>query len=48
MVPLLDKAMEVIPPELYKNTPIHLKATAGLRMVEREKADAILAAVCLA
>ncbi|CAJ0957151.1 unnamed protein product, partial [Mesorhabditis belari] len=39
---LLDKAHEEIPPELWEKTPIALKATAGLRLLPKGQADAIL------
>lgn len=43
--PLLEKAKQFIPEEAWPATPIALKATAGLRLLPKEKADAILAAV---
>lgn len=45
--PLLEKAKHFIPQESWATTPIALKATAGLRLLPKEKADAILAAVSL-
>ena len=35
----------MIPPSRYVSTPINLKATAGLRLLERYQADALLKAV---
>lgn len=43
--PLLALAMEKVPEKLRGCTPIAVKATAGLRKVGKEKADAILAQV---
>jgi len=34
--------MEVIPPKEYKNTPLAMKATAGLRLLPGDKADGLL------
>lgn len=42
---LLNHAKEFIPQELWAETPVSLKATAGLRLLPKDKADAILAAV---
>ncbi|XP_076316787.1 LOW QUALITY PROTEIN: ectonucleoside triphosphate diphosphohydrolase 5-like [Tachypleus tridentatus] len=42
IVPLLEKAKTVIPPELWSSTPLSLKATAGLRFLPTHTADAIL------
>jgi len=42
---LLQKAREFIPREAWATTPIALKATAGLRLLPKEKADGILEAV---
>lgn len=43
--PLLDKALEIIPPSLQHCTPIQLKATAGLRLLGPEQSGAIIRAV---
>jgi guanosine-diphosphatase len=43
--PLMDVALASVPKERHTSTPISLKATAGLRMLGTEKADAILEAV---
>lgn len=45
LIPLLQRAKEFIPEEAWSSTPIALKATAGLRLLAKEKADAILSAV---
>lgn len=45
LIPLLDQAKQFIPQDAWSSTPISLKATAGLRLLPKEKADAILAAV---
>jgi ectonucleoside triphosphate diphosphohydrolase 5/6 len=42
---LLEKAKAFIPKEEWSSTPISLKATAGLRLLPKEKADGILEAV---
>lgn len=42
---LLDKALEIVPESMYTHTPLALKATAGLRLLPDEQADAILAEV---
>uniref|UniRef100_A0A0N4ZCC8 Nucleoside phosphatase GDA1/CD39 n=1 Tax=Parastrongyloides trichosuri TaxID=131310 RepID=A0A0N4ZCC8_PARTI len=39
---LIDKAKDTIPKHLWKNTPITLKATAGLRLLKNNKANDIL------
>lgn len=39
---LLDKAKEIIPEESWPHTPLALKATAGLRLLPEEEAEAIL------
>ncbi|XP_049681044.1 nucleoside diphosphate phosphatase ENTPD5 isoform X2 [Accipiter gentilis] len=39
---LLDVAIEAVPPHLWKKTPVVLKATAGLRLLSEEKAQALL------
>jgi ectonucleoside triphosphate diphosphohydrolase 5/6 len=43
---LLAKAKMFIPQEKWATTPISLKATAGLRLLPKSKADAILEEVC--
>ncbi len=47
LVPLLDTAKQVIPARLWNETPIALKATAGLRLLPGDKSKAILSEVCL-
>lgn len=42
---LLGRAKAFIPQDKWASTPIALKATAGLRLLPKEKADAILEAV---
>ena len=42
---LLELALDHIPTTKYKSTPIALKATAGLRLLPMEKAQALLDAV---
>jgi guanosine-diphosphatase len=42
---LLDEAMRAVPEKLRGCSPVAVKATAGLRMVGEDAADAILAAV---
>ena len=42
---LLAVAKKFIPESEWKSTPISLKATAGLRLLPKEKAEAILKAV---
>ncbi|KAI8617682.1 nucleoside phosphatase GDA1/CD39 [Chytriomyces sp. MP71] len=42
---LMDKAKEKIPKDLWKCTPVAVKATAGLRLIGMDKAEAILKAV---
>lgn len=44
---LLDMAIDAVPPYLWKNTPVVLKATAGLRLLSEEKAQALLLEVIL-
>ncbi|XP_074005680.1 nucleoside diphosphate phosphatase ENTPD5 [Numenius arquata] len=39
---LLDVAIDAVPPHLWKKTPVVLKATAGLRLLSEEKAQALL------
>ncbi|KAH8733745.1 nucleoside phosphatase family-domain-containing protein [Ilyonectria robusta] len=43
--PLLKVAMDTVPEKLKRCTPVAVKATAGLRMIGPELADAILAEV---
>ncbi|NXO72074.1 ENTP5 diphosphohydrolase, partial [Phainopepla nitens] len=42
---LLDMAIDAVPPHLWKKTPVVLKATAGLRLLSEEKAQALLSEV---
>jgi len=42
---LLDEAMKVVPVQLMACSPIAVKATAGLRLLGKEKSDKILEAV---
>ncbi|NXN13655.1 ENTP5 diphosphohydrolase, partial [Indicator maculatus] len=39
---LLAIAVDAVPPSLWKKTPVVLKATAGLRLLSEEKAQALL------
>ena len=39
---LLDKAKQVVPQTQWHQTPLVLKATAGLRLLPAEKADLIM------
>ncbi|PIK50990.1 putative ectonucleoside triphosphate diphosphohydrolase 5 isoform X1 [Apostichopus japonicus] len=43
--PLLDAALNFIPAEKWSSSPVALKATAGLRLLPEEEADALLEAV---
>ncbi|ESL10389.1 nucleoside phosphatase [Trypanosoma rangeli SC58] len=45
LLPLLDAAKSYIPASLHACAPLELKATAGLRRVGRERAQAVLHAV---
>lgn len=38
-------AIDAVPPHLWKKTPVVLKATAGLRLLSEEKAQALLSEV---
>ncbi|KAJ1912115.1 Guanosine-diphosphatase [Mycoemilia scoparia] len=40
--PLLKQAMEKVPQELHKSTPITLRGTAGLRLIEENKRNELL------
>lgn len=40
-------AIDAVPPHLWKKTPVVLKATAGLRLLSEEKAQALLLEVIL-
>lgn len=40
-------AIDAVPPHLWKKTPVVLKATAGLRLLSEEKAQALLSEVVL-
>ena len=46
MEPLLEKAKLYIPARYWDSTPIALKATAGLRLLPGDQANAILNEVC--
>ena len=39
---MLNSAKQFIPEKQWSSTPIVLKATAGLRLLPKEKADALL------
>jgi len=39
---LLDKATEYIPQSSWRNTPLALKATAGLRLLSEDTAEQLL------
>ncbi|KAM9294348.1 nucleoside diphosphate phosphatase ENTPD5 [Gastrophryne carolinensis] len=43
--PLLRMAQDAIPPDLWKRTPLILKATAGLRLLPGHQADRLLSEV---
>ena len=43
--PLLQQALEVIPPPLRRKTPMAVKATAGLRLLGLEQSEKVLDAV---
>jgi ectonucleoside triphosphate diphosphohydrolase 5/6 len=45
---LLERAKEVIPLSELKNTPLAMKATAGLRLLPVEKAEGLLEEVSYA
>lgn len=42
---LLEEALRVIPERFWRCSPVAVKATAGLRLLGAEKADAVIAAV---
>lgn len=42
LLPLLERAKEIVPADKRSETPVFLRATAGLRMTGEEKAAAIL------
>lgn len=44
---LLAKARNFVPEKYWKNTPLALRATAGLRLLPVEKADGLLNEVLL-
>lgn len=44
--PLLDRALEVIPPDKLASTPIYLLATAGMRLLSSEQQQNILTEIC--
>jgi len=37
--PLFEHAAKIVPPELHKTTPLHLKATAGMRLLSQANQD---------
>ncbi|BFZ58897.1 Golgi apyrase [Savitreella phatthalungensis] len=43
---LLKHAKEVVPEHLHSQTPFYLMATAGMRLVEESKRDALMAEAC--
>lgn len=42
IVPLLEKAIKIVPSEKWDKTPVLLKATAGLRLLSSDSAEKIL------
>ncbi|KAF4525597.1 hypothetical protein B566_EDAN015535 [Ephemera danica] len=42
MLNLLERAKDVVPPEQRGSTPLAMKATAGLRLLPRDKADMLI------
>ncbi|CAB3374947.1 Hypothetical predicted protein [Cloeon dipterum] len=42
MLALLERAKDVVPPSERGHTPLSMKATAGLRLLPREKADRLI------
>lgn len=44
--PLLDRALELIPPNKLASTPIFLLATAGMRLLPAEQQQSILSETC--
>lgn len=46
LAPLLEHARTQIPPSLQPDTPIFLLATAGMRLLDKEKQTAVLDAAC--
>lgn len=46
LAPLMDRALEVIPPDQVPHTPIFLLATAGMRLLPVEQQKSVLAETC--
>lgn len=44
--PLLDRAMDIIPPQKRDSTPIFLLATAGMRLLPTDQQEAVLSQTC--
>lgn len=42
VIKLVEKAKSIIPELTWANTPISMKATAGLRLIEKDKADVLI------
>ncbi|TVY78185.1 Golgi apyrase [Lachnellula suecica] len=44
--PLLDHALSIVPADQVRDTPIFLMATAGVRLLEKMKQNALLGEIC--